>query len=187
MMGLVDLLDEEAGIAATYADIRRTEDPHEMLRLTSRIHRQIRERCGDIVALAREGASTDRRLAGALGEGIRRRHAALKTITKSLYSHRRLSATTSTRRPPPTSPRRSSPTKSATSSSINDIGATTATSTGWPTHSPNSYCAEHPAYQRSRALAASPSPRRLTAVVPAARYLIDDRRGLHPLSPGDAG
>jgi len=89
-MGLVDLLDEEAGIAATYADIRRTEDPHEMLRLTSCIHRQRRERCGDIVAMARQGASTDRRLAGALGEGIRRRHAALKTITKSLYSQKAL-------------------------------------------------------------------------------------------------
>src|SRR4029077_1100893 len=68
----------------------RTEDPREMLRLTARILRQIRERCGDIVNMARQGASTDERLASTLAEGIRRRHAALATITQTLHSHKAL-------------------------------------------------------------------------------------------------
>ena len=90
VMGLVDLLDEEADVEVIHADIQRTEDPREVLRLTARIARQIRERCGDIVNMARQGASTDEQLAGALGEGIRRRHAALATITKTLHSHKAL-------------------------------------------------------------------------------------------------
>jgi AcrR family transcriptional regulator len=90
VMGLVDLLDEEAGVEVIHADIQRTEDPREMLRLTARIARQIRERCGDIVNMARQGASTDDQLASALGEGIRRRHAALATITQTLHSHKAL-------------------------------------------------------------------------------------------------
>jgi AcrR family transcriptional regulator len=90
VIGLVDLLDEEAGVAAIYADIRRTEDPHEMLRHLARIRRQIRERAGDIVVMARQGAGTDERLAGALAEGIRRRNAGLETITRRLRSQKAL-------------------------------------------------------------------------------------------------
>jgi AcrR family transcriptional regulator len=90
VMGLVDLLDEEAGVEVIHADIQRTEDPREVLRLAARIGRQIRERCGDIVNMARQGASTDERLASALGEGIRRRHAALATITQTLHSQKAL-------------------------------------------------------------------------------------------------
>jgi AcrR family transcriptional regulator len=89
-MGLVDLLDEEAGVEEIHADIQRTEDPPEMLRLTAHILRQIRERCGDIVNMARQGASTDERLASALAEGIRRRNAALATITRTLDSQKAL-------------------------------------------------------------------------------------------------
>ena len=37
VMGLVDLLDEEAGVEVIHADIQRTDDPREMLRLTARI------------------------------------------------------------------------------------------------------------------------------------------------------
>jgi hypothetical protein len=62
-----------------------------MLRLTARILRQIRERCGDIVNMARQGASTDERLAGVLAEGIRRRDGALATITQTLHSQKALS------------------------------------------------------------------------------------------------
>lgn len=90
VMGLVDLLDEEAGVEVIHADIQRTEDPREMLRLTARILRQIRERCGDIVQMARQGANTDEQLASALGEGIRRRNAALATITQTLHSQKAL-------------------------------------------------------------------------------------------------
>jgi AcrR family transcriptional regulator len=86
VLGLVDLLDEEAGVEVIQADIQRTEDPREMLRLTARIIRQIRERCGDIVNMARQGASTDQRLASVLAEGTRRQHAALATITQTLHS-----------------------------------------------------------------------------------------------------
>ena len=90
VMGLVDLLDEEAGVEVIHADIQRAVDPRETLRLTARIARQIRERCGDIVSMAREGASTDERLASVLGEGIRRRHAGLATITQTLHTQKAL-------------------------------------------------------------------------------------------------
>lgn len=40
--------------------------------------------------MAREGASTDERLASVLGEGIRRRHAALATITQTLHTQKAL-------------------------------------------------------------------------------------------------
>jgi AcrR family transcriptional regulator len=90
VMGLVDLLDEEAGVEVIHADIQGAVDPRETLRLTARIARQIRERCGDIVNMAREGASTDEQLASVLGEGIRRRHAALATITQTLHTQKAL-------------------------------------------------------------------------------------------------
>ncbi len=90
VMGLVDLLDEEADVEVIHADIQRAVDPRETLRHTARIGRQIRERCGDIVNMARQGASTDERLASVLGEGIRRRHAGLATITQTLHSHKAL-------------------------------------------------------------------------------------------------
>ena len=89
-MGLVDLLDEEAGVEGIHADIQRTDDPREILRLTAHILRQIRERCGDIVNMARQGASTDERLASALGEGARRRNMGLATITQTLHSQKAL-------------------------------------------------------------------------------------------------
>ena len=90
MMGLVDLLDEDAGVAEIYADIRRSKDPREMLGHLARIRRQIRERAGDIVVMARQGAGSDERLAGALAEGIRRRNAGLETITKKLRAQKAL-------------------------------------------------------------------------------------------------
>ena len=90
VMGLVDLLDEEAGVEGIHADIQRTDDPREILRLTAHILRQIRERCGDIVNMARQGASTDERLASALGEGARRRNMGLATITQTLHSQKAL-------------------------------------------------------------------------------------------------
>jgi AcrR family transcriptional regulator len=90
VMGLVDLLDEEAGVEVIHADIQRAVDPLETLRLTARIGRQVRERCGDIVNMARQGASTDERLASVLREGIRRRHAGLATITQTLHSQKAL-------------------------------------------------------------------------------------------------
>jgi AcrR family transcriptional regulator len=86
LMGLVDLLDEEAGIEAVLVRIRDTEDPREVLRLTARICRQVRERCGDIVLMARQGASTDERIAAALAEGLARRNAGLEMIVRRLDS-----------------------------------------------------------------------------------------------------
>ena len=90
VIGLVDLLDEEAGVEVIHAAIQRADDPREILRLTARILRQIRERCGDIVNMARQGASSDERLASTLAEGLRRRNAGLATITQTLDSQKAL-------------------------------------------------------------------------------------------------
>jgi AcrR family transcriptional regulator len=90
MMSLVDLLDEEAGIAAILAEIHEAEDPRAILRLTARICRQVRERCGDIVRTGRQGAATDEGVAAALAEGLGRRNAGLATIIQGLHSQRAL-------------------------------------------------------------------------------------------------
>ena len=86
LTGLVDLLDEQAGVMPLVDELRQTEDPREMLRLNARLRRQIRERCGDIVAMLRAGAGVDERIASVWAEGMRRRHGGLSMVVEKLDS-----------------------------------------------------------------------------------------------------
>ena len=84
LTGIVDLVDEEAGVLELVGELKQTEDPREMLRLNARMRRQIRERCGDIVAMLRAGTGADERIAAVWAEGMRRRHGGLEMIVARL-------------------------------------------------------------------------------------------------------
>jgi AcrR family transcriptional regulator len=77
LTGLVDLVDREAGVLELAQEMRQANDPRRLLRLGARTRRQIRERCGDIIAMLRAGAGTDERIAAVWEEGLRRRHQGL--------------------------------------------------------------------------------------------------------------
>ena len=76
--GLVDLLDEEAGLPELVAEADRIDDPAALLGLLARAARQVRERCGDIVAILRSGAAADPGIAATEAEGARRNRLAVE-------------------------------------------------------------------------------------------------------------
>ena len=86
LAGLVDLVDEEAGVVPLIGELRQAEDPREMLRIHARVRRRIRERCGDVIAMLRAGAGVDERIAAVWEEGMRRRHGGLSAIAAKLES-----------------------------------------------------------------------------------------------------
>lgn len=51
VVGLVDVLDREAGVREIAEQAMASEDPSEVLELLARMQRQIRDRCGDIVQI----------------------------------------------------------------------------------------------------------------------------------------
>jgi AcrR family transcriptional regulator len=72
ILALVDLIDEEAGIAELAADLLQETDPHQLMAKSVHLTRQLNQRCGDIihVLLSAEPADTD--VAAAATEGLRR-------------------------------------------------------------------------------------------------------------------
>lgn len=72
LMGLVDLLDEEAGLAELFDPQPHSQDPAEILGVLALASRQVHERCGDIVDVLRSGAAVDSAIAATQAEGIRR-------------------------------------------------------------------------------------------------------------------
>ncbi|MFD5249213.1 TetR/AcrR family transcriptional regulator [Amycolatopsis sp. NPDC058340] len=78
--GLVDLLDDEAGIPDVVAEARRTEDPVALLGLLATVARQVRERCGDIVAMLSSGAAVDPDIAATQAEGARRNRLGVEMV-----------------------------------------------------------------------------------------------------------
>lgn len=72
LAGLVDLMDDEAGIPDLVAEAAAIEDPAELLGLLARVSRQIRERCGDITTMLSQGAAVDPDIAATQAEGMRR-------------------------------------------------------------------------------------------------------------------
>jgi AcrR family transcriptional regulator len=69
---LNDLIDSEAGIAATARAAAESDDPWELAATAARITRSILEHCGDIVHALVTGAAAEPELAAALAEGHRR-------------------------------------------------------------------------------------------------------------------
>ncbi|QWF81203.1 TetR/AcrR family transcriptional regulator [Amycolatopsis sp. CA-230715] len=78
--GLVDLLDDEAGIPDLFAEADGVTDPEALLGLLARVSRQVRERCGDIVAILRSGAAVDPDIAASQAEGMRRNRLGVETV-----------------------------------------------------------------------------------------------------------
>lgn len=84
LLGLVDLIDEEADVLPLFEAMMAADDPRHALDLFATIRRQIRERCGDIVAVLRTGARVDAELGAAWAEGMRRRHAGIERLVARL-------------------------------------------------------------------------------------------------------
>ena len=69
---LQGLIDDEADMAGFVARIGAATSPAELIRLCVAANRSLHERCGDIIAVLRSGASVDAALAGVYAGGIQR-------------------------------------------------------------------------------------------------------------------
>ncbi|TCO54060.1 TetR/AcrR family transcriptional regulator [Actinocrispum wychmicini] len=78
--GLVDLLDDEAGLPDLIAAAERMTDPEALLGLLATASRQIQERCGDILAIMGSGAAVDPDIAATQAEGARRNRLGVEMI-----------------------------------------------------------------------------------------------------------
>ncbi|GAA4068670.1 hypothetical protein [Actinomadura miaoliensis] len=70
--GLVDLMDDEAGLPDLMADAADLRDPADMLGLLAKASPKVRERCGDIVAMLNSGAAVAPHIDATRAEGDRR-------------------------------------------------------------------------------------------------------------------
>ncbi|MGW5364608.1 TetR/AcrR family transcriptional regulator [Actinopolymorpha pittospori] len=82
LSGLVDLLDEEAGIPDLVAESAGTNDPGDLLGLLAKASRQVRERCGDIVAILRTGSAVDPDIAATEAEVARRNRLGVEMVVE---------------------------------------------------------------------------------------------------------
>ncbi len=82
--GLVDLLDEEAGLVDLVAEADGLDDPAALLGLLARAARQVRERCGDIVAILHSGAAADPDIAATEAEGARRNRVGVEMVVERI-------------------------------------------------------------------------------------------------------
>ncbi|WP_158879600.1 TetR/AcrR family transcriptional regulator [Amycolatopsis anabasis] len=82
--GLVDLLDDEAGIPDLMARSAAPAEPAELIGLLARVSRQVRERCGDIVTILSSGAAVDPDIAATQAEGARRNRAGVEMIVERI-------------------------------------------------------------------------------------------------------
>ncbi|CAL99732.1 TetR family transcriptional regulator [Saccharopolyspora erythraea NRRL 2338] len=80
LTGLVDLLDDEAGIPDLMAEADAMADPEALIGLLARVSRQVRERCGDIVAIMGSGAAVDADIAATQAEAQRRNRLGVEMI-----------------------------------------------------------------------------------------------------------
>ncbi|MBN6041285.1 TetR/AcrR family transcriptional regulator [Amycolatopsis sp. 195334CR] len=84
--GLVDLLDDEAGLPDLVASAEDLTDPADLLGLLAQASRQVRERCGDIVAILSSGAAVDPDLAATEAEGARRNRMGVEMVVERIRS-----------------------------------------------------------------------------------------------------
>ncbi|GAA2093505.1 TetR/AcrR family transcriptional regulator [Streptomyces albiaxialis] len=80
LAGLVDLLDDESGLPDLMAASGEATDPEELLGLMATASRQVRERCGDIVAILESGAAVDPDIRATRAEGERRNRLGVEMI-----------------------------------------------------------------------------------------------------------
>ena len=72
LMALIDLIDEEAGVAGLAAAIRAATTPKRALAAEIRLTRTFQQRCGDIIGALFTAATVEPDLAAAVAEGQRR-------------------------------------------------------------------------------------------------------------------
>ncbi|GAB3507450.1 TetR/AcrR family transcriptional regulator [Amycolatopsis cihanbeyliensis] len=84
LAGLVDLLDEEAGLPDLMAEAEGMTDPARLLGLLARACRQVRERCGDIVRILGSGAAVDPDIAVTQAEGQRRNRLGVELVVQRI-------------------------------------------------------------------------------------------------------
>jgi AcrR family transcriptional regulator len=72
LVGLIDLIDEEAGVGDLAAEVLSAPTPAEALRAEVRLTRAFQERCGDIIGALFAAAAAEPDLASAVAEGQRR-------------------------------------------------------------------------------------------------------------------
>jgi AcrR family transcriptional regulator len=72
LMGLIDLIDEQAGVGELVAAVISATTPVDALRAEVRLTRTFQERCGDIIGALFAAAGAEPDLAGAVTEGQRR-------------------------------------------------------------------------------------------------------------------
>lgn len=83
LVGLLDLIDEEAGLSEAAAAVATASTPQEILRAEIRLTRAFQERCGDIIGALIAAAAVEPELEQAVAEGQRRhRHGAHLTIER---------------------------------------------------------------------------------------------------------
>lgn len=84
LTGLVDLMDDEAGIPDLMAEVAGPHDPADLLGLLAKASRQIRERCGDIVAILNSGAAVDPDIAATRAETERRNRLGVEMVVERI-------------------------------------------------------------------------------------------------------
>jgi AcrR family transcriptional regulator len=84
LTGLVDLLDDEAGLPDLMAKVDDLSDPAELLGLMAKASRQVRERCGDIVTILNSGAAVDPDIAATQEEGKRRNRLGIEMVVERI-------------------------------------------------------------------------------------------------------
>lgn len=84
LAGLVDLMDEEAGLPDLLAEAEPLTDPAALLALLARAARQVRERCGDILTILGSGAAVDPGTAATQAEGERRNRLGVEMVVERI-------------------------------------------------------------------------------------------------------
>lgn len=90
VLGLVDLIGEEAGVDEMANALRRAEDPLVVIEFGVRLTRQLNERCGDILGALRSAASLEQEAAAAVDEANRRHRLGAEAGAKRLAQLRAL-------------------------------------------------------------------------------------------------
>lgn len=84
MLALVDVIDDQVGVAQTVQQLGQTRDPNEMISLMVRVTRQFAEHCGDVEVAIMSAAPTEPDVAAALDEANRRHRGGGRLVAESI-------------------------------------------------------------------------------------------------------
>jgi AcrR family transcriptional regulator len=84
LTGLIDLMDDVAGMPDLMAELKETTDPDELIGLLALAARRLREHCGDILAILNSGAAVDPAIAATKAEGARRNRLGVEMVVERI-------------------------------------------------------------------------------------------------------